>query len=444
MKDEFGNRPLDSRLSTPESPLHPFTPSPPQSVLIVGAGVVGLCVAYYLLRKGHQITLLERGAPDHDGCSLGNAGMVVPSHFVPLAAPGMVGLGLRMMRDPESPFALRPRLDPELLQWGWRFYRSANAAHVARSAPLLRDLHLASRRLFEELSAESGNAFGLTQNGLLMLCKTEQALHEEAELAEKARGLGIPAEILSQDEAGRLDPGIRMDIAGAVYFPLDCHLSPARLMAWLSRAVQEAGAEISWCTEATGWRVGQGRVEAVLTNRGEMRADEFIVTGGAWSGVLAHGLGLRLPMQAGKGYSLTLPKPRQLPRICSILTEARVAVTPMGDSLRFAGTMEIAGLDRTIQPSRMEGILKSIPRYFPDFRREDFQSVPVWCGLRPCSPDGLPYVGRTRRYTNLSIAAGHAMMGVSLAPITGKLISQILSGEPPSIGIDLLRPDRFG
>jgi D-amino-acid dehydrogenase len=412
-------------------------------IVIVGGGVIGLCTAYYALQKGHRVTVLERGRPDHDGCSLGNAGMVVPSHFLPLAAPGMVALGLRMMFRPESPFTIRPRLSLDLLRWGWAFYRAANAGHVARSAPLLRDLGLASRRGYEELADALGGGFELVRNGLLMLCKTEPVLQEEVELAKKAHELGIPAEVLTPEEVARLDPAICMDVAGSVYFPQDGHLTPMRLMAALMRSLEEGGVEFCWSTEVTGWRVSEGRIAAVRTTQGEVSADEYVVACGAWSPDVLRDLPLRLPMQSGKGYSVTLPAPRQQPTICSILTEARIAVTPMGAALRFAGTMEITGLDRSISGPRVNGIFKAIPRYFPKFRPEDFQDLPVWSGLRPCSPDGLPYIGRFRRYANLSVAAGHAMIGVSLAPITGKLMTEILSDEPPSVAIDALNPDRY-
>ncbi len=412
-------------------------------ILIVGGGVIGLCVAYYAMQKGHEVIVLERGGPAHDGCSLGNAGMIVPSHFVPLAAPGMVGYGLRMMLHSESPFYVRPRFDLDLARWGLLFARSATAAHVARSSPLLRDLNLASRREYETLAAQFGDVFGLTKGGLLMLCKTASALDEEAHLAARATKLGLPAAVLSPEDAARLDPGVRMDIAGAIHFPQDCHLSPHVFVARMTEALEAGGGQICWNTEVTGWRAKRGQIAAAQTTQGELSADEYVLAGGAWSPETVRGLGLRLPMQAGKGYSLTLPTPRQLPRLCSILTEARVAVTPMGDTLRFGGTMEITGLDTSVSQSRVEGILKAIPRYFPDFTPEDFRDLPVWSGLRPCSPDGLPYVGRFGRYTNLSAATGHAMMGMSLGPVTGRLMAEVLSGEMPEPSLGALSPDRF-
>jgi D-amino-acid dehydrogenase len=411
-------------------------------VLIVGAGVVGLSAALWAAREGLEVTVVDRGAGDGDGCSFGNAGMIVPSHFVPLAAPGMVSRGLRWMWNPESPFYVRPRLDRDLVSWGIRFWRSASAAHVSRSAPLLRDLHLASRGLFEEWAAEWGDDFGLTRKGLLMLCRTDPGFREESRLAGRARGLGVPAEVLARDEVQALEPGLQMNVAGAVLFPMDCHLVPDRLMAALRSAVDRAGVRVLWGTAVTGWAASGGHVDAARTSAGDLRADEHVLAAGIWSTSLARGLDVRIPMQAGKGFSVTLPEPRRLLTHCAILSEDYVAVTPMGGALRFAGTMELAGLDRTVGPARVRGIMKAVTRCLPDFTEADFAGLPVWSGLRPCSPDGLPYVGRVERYDNVSVATGHAMLGVSLAPITGKLVADVLCDRTPSIDVAALRPER--
>lgn len=412
-------------------------------VVILGSGIIGLCSAWYAVQRGLRVTVLDRRSAEGDNCSFGNAGMIVPSHLVPLAAPGMVSLGLRMMAHPESPFYIKPRLSWDLVAWGLRFCRAATHRHVARAAPLLRDLHLASRALYEELADELDNAFGLVRHGLLMLCKTRKTLDEEAHAAGLANRLGVPAEVLDAAQTQARDPDIRMDVAGSVYFPKDAHLTPHRLMAVLQENLAKRGVTFLWETEAQGWgRVGP-RLRAVHTPRGPVEGDEFVLCGGSWSSGLAQALRLSLPMQAGKGYSLTLTQPRVLPRICAILTEARVAVTPMGRALRFGGTMEIAGLDEGINPMRAHGLIKSVPAYYPDFGEGDFVAIKPWVGLRPCSPDGLPYLGRTARYDNLVIATGHAMMGLSLGPITGQLVAEMLCGVRPAMDLRLLSPDRY-
>ena len=253
----------------------------------------------------------------------------------------------------------------------------------------------------------------------------------------------MPAQVLDAKGIAALDPGVTMDIAGGVYFLKDCHLSPTRFMARLLAECERMGVSFRWNTEATGVLSNGRAVEAVETNTGEITADEFVLCGGSWSPELVRALRVSLPMQAGKGYSLTLQTPRQLPELCSIFSEARVAVTPMGGTLRFGGTMEIAGLNEDITQRRVNGIVNAVPRYFPEFSPEDFADVQPWRGLRPCSPDGMPYVGRFAAYDNLSTASGHAMMGLSLGPITGLLMSEILSESPLSFPLALMNPDRF-
>ena len=473
-------------------------------ILMIGAGAIGLSAALHCARKGHRVTVLERNGPQRNGCSFGNAGMIVPSHFVPLAAPGMVKLGLKWMLNPESPFYIKPRFDWELFDWALKFWRASNAEHVRRSAPLLRDLNFASRALFEEFAGamaaelpESGvvtgqrenspshsrieprncnrrreealtsvhefqmepphvgcyevrgegrhaiGDFGLVTRGLLMLCKTPHALEDEASFATQANQLGVPAEVLDAKQVARLDPGVTMDVTGAVYFPKDAHFIPDRYLAALQNECEKLGVSFVWNAEARRLKGAMNQLAAVNTNAGDFEFDELVLCGGAWSPLLVRELGVRIPIQAGKGYSLTLSQPCELPQLCSIFAEARLAVTPMGSSLRFGGTMEMAGLTEEINPVRVRGILKAVPNYFPKFSPADFADIEPWRGLRPCSPDGLPYLGRTAKYSNLVIATGHAMMGMSLSPITGKLVGEIVSGEKPSFDLSLLSPDRF-
>ena len=415
-------------------------------VLIVGGGIVGLSVAYYCSRKGHRVTLLERGGRNRGGCSFVNAGMLVPSHIIPLASPGMVRLGLRWMWNPESPFYVKPRLSADLLSWAWKFQRAATQAHVDRAAPVLRDLHLASRDCYREWASLWNDEFNLVERGMLMLCNTERGLEEETKAAAYARRLGISSEVLTPSATAELEPNLRMAIAGSVYFPVDCHLTPGRLMAVLAREVELAGVEVSYDTGVDGWRSKGDRIEAVRTSGSdgaELSADEYVVCAGIWSKNIVRDLGISIPMQAGKGYSLTVEHPASLPRVCAILSEARIAVTPMGGSLRFAGTLELTGIDERIDAARVRGIVKSVAAYYPDITPAHLKQATVRSGLRPCSPDGLPYVGRVSRFANLSVATGHAMMGMSLGPITGKLMAETLSDEPLSCSMEGLSPDRY-
>jgi D-amino-acid dehydrogenase len=353
----------------------------------------------------------------------------------------MIAKGLRWMFNPESPFYVKPRVDFDLMRWGWLFYRHSTAAHVAAVSELLRDLNLESRRLFAELQQDGD--YGLEQRGLLMLCKTQKGLDGEAEVASAAHRIGLKAEVLDAKQTAALDPGITMDVTGSVYFPDDCHLDPARFMTALRQKVISLGGTILDQTEVHSIERSNGKAIAVTGPKGRWEADQFVIAGGSWSAPLLKTIGMKLPLQAGKGYSLTLPEPPQLPKLCSIFAEAKVAITPMGESLRFAGTMEVGGLNTTINPARVRGIVKSVNQYFPKFSESDFTNVAPWAGLRPVSPDGVPYLGKAPGADNLIVASGHAMMGLSLGPVTGKLVSDLLTSTPTFRDIAQMAPARF-
>lgn len=415
-----------------------------KQVVVIGGGLIGFSTAYQLLKRGLRVTVIERGMEVEASCSTGNAGMVVPSHFVPLAAPGMIWKGIRWMFDPESPFAIRPRPSWELVSWGWKFYRASSPARVKRAMPVLRDMALRSRTMFAELAETEGFEFGLEKKGLLMLCKTRAALGHEAEIVATANTLGVDAELLDAEGVRKKDPAIEMDVCGGVYFAQDCHLDPARFLNNLRQEVRRLGGAILWGAEVNGFRQSGARLEAAILRSGEeISGDEFVLCGGAWSPSVGKKLGLNLPMQAGKGYSVTHPNPAALPSICSLLSEARVAVTPMGGKLRIGGTMEIVGLDESVNRRRLNGILKSVGAYFPQLAETDFGGLEVWKGLRPCSPDGMPYIGRAASRENVVIATGHSMLGLSLSPVSGEMVADLITGAAMKYDMALLDPDRY-
>jgi D-amino-acid dehydrogenase len=439
-------------------------------VAVIGAGVVGLMTAYYARQQGFEVTVIEKNAPRRDGSSFGNAGIIVPSHIVPLAAPGVINQGLRWLFDAESPFYVKPRLDADLLRWGYHFWRASTKKHVERSAPILRDLNLASKQHYQDLTRTLGADFQLTERGLMMLCNSDAGLEEEAHVAAHAETLGMAAKVLTKQEVQALEPELALNIVGAVYFPEDAHLNPGVLMHKLQQWLEDNGVRFVWNRDVIGV-VSDGRKVTRLQARATdstseastneassnpeassnleasgidtISADAFVLCAGSWSPKLAKALNLRLPVQAGKGYSMTLSDPPIAPRHPAILSEAKVAVTPFADSLRVGGTMEIAGINHRVNPNRVSGIIKSACQYYPKLTPEAFRDVPVWHGLRPCSPDGLPFIGKTRQFDNVIIATGHAMMGLSLAPITGKLVSEVLAGEMPTLMLEPLSPDRF-
>jgi len=413
-------------------------------VVVIGSGIVGLCAADALASRGFEVTVLERDREFKNACSFGNGGLIVPSHFEPLAQPGMIRTGLKMLLNRESPFGIRGLWQKEVVSWLVQFMAAGTTAHVERCAPILRDMNLGSRRLFEERFINEALRSGYERQGELMVCRTAAGLSAEAHLGEKANKIGLKTRLLNRDELAKFETGINYEAEGAVYFEDDAHLTPATFMPLLRQRVINAGVAVQMGQEVSGFRVENGKVLALRTTQAEVEADEFVVAAGSWTGELVREAGLDLPLLAGKGYGFTVANPPQTPKYPAILTEARVAVTPMQDGVRFVGTMEL-GLtdDRHVNPARLRGMKRSIGDFYPAFRGDVLQGD-AWCGLRPCAPDGMPYLGRSARLPNLTLATGHGMMGMSLGPISGELVAEIISGEKPSIPLALLSPDRYG
>ncbi len=419
---------------------------------IIGSGVIGLFSAYYLNKEGHDITIIERTNGD-DSCSMGNAGMIVPSHFIPLAVPGMIEKGVRWMFDSESPFYVKPRLNLDLLSWGIKFYQAANKKQVERAMPALRDIGLLSKSLYQELTKSKDFDFSFKEKGLMMLCKTEHNFEEEIAVSKQANELGLATKVLTINELHKIEPEVKPDVAGAIFYEGDAHLYPNQLVKNLKIYLEKQGVKFLYNTEVTGFEFEKDEIKSIKIKNlvGEtiqhstFNIQHLIIATGSWSPTLTNAFNLNLPMQAGKGYSITKQQieGKKL-NIPSILLEARVAITPMSDNLiRFGGTMEIGGLNNEINMNRVRGIIKAVPSYFPDYQIDMPQKEQVWYGFRPCSPDGLPYIGRTKKYKNLVIASGHAMMGLSLAPATGRLVQQIIDNQATTIDLNLYNPERY-
>ncbi|MFN3840064.1 MAG: NAD(P)/FAD-dependent oxidoreductase [Cyclobacteriaceae bacterium] len=411
-------------------------------VAIIGGGIIGLSSAHYIMKAGHSVTIIDQ-SDLKDGCSFGNAGMIVPSHIIPLASPGMITKGIRWMFNSTSPFYVRPRLNGELIKWGWQFYRHATKNHVERAAPALKELSMLSKAMYQQLAKELPFDFGFHERGLLMLYQTKETEHEEREAAAFANKLGIEAHVLSAGEVQKLEPDMRVSVRGGVYYPGDAHITPHALVSQWIPYLEKSGVVIYSSTNVKNFITESGKIKSLITDRGDFTFDEVLIATGSWSGTLISRLGISLPMQAGKGYSFTLDKVEKNSRIPSIFLEARVAVTPMGSSLRFGGTMEITGVNHAINMNRVRGIVEAIPQYYPDLSVSMPKKDDVWHGLRPCSPDGLPYLGRSKKFSNLVIATGHSMMGLSLGPGTGKLVSELVNRVDTSIPLEAFDPERF-
>jgi D-amino-acid dehydrogenase len=410
--------------------------------VIIGGGIIGLFSAYYLNKSGWEVEVVEQGELV-DNASFGNAGMIVPSHFIPLAAPGMVEQGFRWMFNSKSPFYVKPSLNPELIGWGLKFLKAANKTHVERSATALRDLSLLSKKLYQDLEQDAGFDFGFADKGILMLFKTPKFEEEERHTAEKATHLGLDVQYLTADETRKLQPGIALDILGAIHYHCDAHLSPNKLMAGMVKALKKAGVKINLNTPVTKIEHTAGKITRVISNDKSFTADAFVMAGGAWTPALAKLAGLNIPLMPGKGYSFMVDQQEKQMSIPALLCEARVSVTPMNGKIRFGGTMEIGKINQQVNINRVAGIVESIPQYFPDFTPAIPQLKDIWFGFRPCSPDGLPYIGLSGKYNNLAIATGHGMMGLSLAPATGKLIDEVLNNNTPSTNISQFSATRY-
>lgn len=412
------------------------------TVIIIGAGIAGLSSAFYLSQDGWKVNVLEQDTLDNN-CSYGNAGMIVPSHFTPLAAPGVVAQGIRWMFDKKSPFYVRPSVSWNLLNWGVNFLKYANKQHVEKHAEALRDANLYSSSLYNALAKIPGFDFGLEQNGIMMLYKTQEIHHEEIELAKRAQDLQLDVEILDTAGVQALEPHMKMDVLGGVLYKCDGKLYPPKLMKQLINHLKTAGVEFHEQTAVTKFLFAGKKVKEVVTTKGSFDADEIVLATGANLPKLAAKLGIKMPIMPGKGYSfMYTPQENDSLQHAALLLEARVAVTPMDGQIRFSGTMELGSANDKIYKNRVEGIVESIPKYFPDLNVA-YPEDNVWFGYRPCSPDGIPYLGRLNKISNVTVAGGAGMMGLSLGPAFGKIVADILADRPPEVEIKTFKPDRF-
>jgi len=414
-----------------------------KEVIIIGGGIIGLSSAFYLQQAGYSVTVID-SSDMRQGCSYGNAGYVCPSHFVPLATPGIVKQGLKWMLNAKSPFYVQPRLNGELISWGLKFMKSATREHVERSAVPLRDIALLSKRLYEEWARLPGMDFAYEPKGMLEFFKTEENLHHAEETLKESLHLGLDARLVSKEELKAMEPDAEIDALGALFFACDAQLYPNKLMSRLLAFLQQKGVRFESNQEVTGFSTNGNRIKGVKAGGKEYTAEHIILAAGVWSSGLAKQLNLRLPMVGGRGYSVTFENAPYKLHHSIILSEARVAVAPMdGNKIRFGGTMEITSLNAPPRMQRVAGILESVKRYFPEYDIPMPAEDKVWYGYRPCSADGLPYIGKVQKYTNLTVATGHSMLGISLGAGTGKLVSELVQGVPASMDINPFNPERL-
>lgn len=412
-----------------------------KSIVIIGGGIVGLCSAYYLQKEGHQVTIIDKGDIT-SGASFVNAGYVTPGHIMPMASPGMILQGIKMMFDSASPFYMKPRLDMDFLKWVWYFHKSSTKAKVAKAIPLIQELNQISSGLFSEIK-QSGDLgeFQLERKGLLMMYKTEAGyLHEKA-IADKVRLFDLEVSDLNQAALTQLQPNLKIDAQGAIHYECDAHTTPTEFMPKMLNYLIRQGVVVCTNQEVIDIETGQQQIKTVVTDKSSFTPDEVVLAAGSWSGQVSKKLGLALPLQAGKGYRINLERETGI-SIPAILVEAKMAVTPMNGFTRLSGTMEFSGINEIVRKERVLAIANGAKSFYPrlEINSEEIDNAKV--GMRPVSPDGLPYIGKSNAIKNLTIATGHAMMGWSMGPVTGKLVSEIIDRKKTAMPLDAFSPGR--
>ena len=404
-----------------------------KKVVIIGGGIMGVCSAYFLKKEGHEVTLIDK-SNFSSGASYVNAGYITPSHIISLAAPGIITKGLKWMFNPASPFYVKPRLDKDFLQWAWAFKRSSTKQKVAQSIPVIKDINILSRELYVAMKSSGDLDFHYDHKGLLMAYKHDKAGEQEWEVGKKAIKLGLKVENLTAKEVEVLEPNANLNIKGAVYFHSDAHMTPGGFMKNMLSYLKENGVTILAEEEVKDIIISTNSITKVVTNKQEIKADEFVMAAGSWSPLISKKLGIKMLLQPGKGYRINVAQETNI-TIPAVLLEAKVAVTPMNGFTRFSGTMEIDKINHKINPIRVNAIANSASEYYHGLQISTQDKEAAQCGLRPVTPDGLPYIGRTSQYNNLTFATGHAMMGWSLGPATGKLVSEIISDKKSSLDL---------
>jgi D-amino-acid dehydrogenase len=399
-------------------------------VVIIGGGAIGATTALELAGRGATVTLLERGPALASGCSAGNAGLICPSHSAPLANPAAVRNGLRWMLKPDSPFSLKPRL--EALPWLARFLLAARNAETG--ARVIRRLAVASLELHAELARRVETGF--ERRGVLNVYASEETL---AAGRREASHSGLRFESLDSEQALALEPALGPQTRGAVYYPDEAHCDPLRFVQAVGQAATEVGVDVRTGTEAR-LRRANGAV-VVETRAGDLRPSVVVLAAGAWAGRLARTIGIFLPLEGGKGYHVDLEGAERDPRIPTWLQESWVIATPLPGRLRLAGTLQLAGLDLSVDSVRADAVRLGGVRSLRGL--ESRRVLDVWAGLRPCTPDGLPVIGRPAGVDGLIVATGHAMKGTSLAPVTARLVAELVAGETSSQDLEPLSPARF-
>ena len=415
---------------TREMPIENVGKGHDTDVLVIGGGVIGVCSAYYLAKAGRSVTLIDQG-DICSGSSYGNAGWVVPSHSFPLANTGAVMQALRWMFNPDSPFYIKPRLDLDLFKWLWRFRAAANSRTFQESISVMSELGNASLALYNELIDAESIDCKYQQRGLLGVFRSRQAYEEGEREALVLKQHGISARMLTPDEVITLEPVVKPDNLGGIHFEQDSNLKPDDFVLGLASRFEKLGGIVHSHVKLNGFAPVEDGTVSAKTSNGEYKAQHVVLAAGSWSMNLAKLLGINVPVQPAKGYSVTFNLPDDSPTRPIMMFGAKCGLTPMGSYMRIAGTLELSGINDKVSQRRVDAMLRAVGEYFTT--KINPLEGKVWSGLRPLSPDGRPMIGSLDKNPNVVVATGHSMTGLTLGPVTGKLVAQQITGEVPIV-----------
>lgn len=410
--------------------------------VVVGGGIIGVCCAHELVRRGGAVTLVERD--DVGGAaSFGNAGSFAPGHL-PINRPGVDRQALRWMLRSTSPIYFAPRVDPALWRWLWSFRRYCTLHHLDHSLRVLAPLGRRSLELAEQLVCEEGLQCDFRADGYYEVYATERGLKGGWWAAELLRPFGYDPEVLDGDAMREREPALSAAVVGGIRHE-GAICNPHRFVTGLARRARERGATLLTGNGVRQVLVRDGRAQGVRLEDGRtIEADTVLLATGVYSRELAEGLGFSLPLQPAKGYhrdSNVEDGGAPALRVPCLLGESLIYCTPLAGFVRFAGTLEFSGLNHDKRASRLQQLHVGAQRYFREVGGGGITSE--WCGLRPCLPDGLPVIGWAPAPRGVFVANGHAMMGLTLGPITGRLAAEAILEDRPSFDLHPLRVDRF-
>lgn len=412
-----------------------------RSILIVGGGVIGMSTAYELASRGAKVTVLDQGAPGF-GCSYGNAGWITPCFAMPLPMPGMFLKSIKWLLDPLSPLHIQPRPSLLLARWLYRFLTAMNEPQMKRSVKALVDLSKYSLDFYMNLEHLTKSKTHFEQKGLLMVSRTDEGLASAINEMNLVAEQGIPGQLLNETQLREFEPSLQGKLKGGVYFSKEAHAEPLKIVEAFRAGALAQGVEIVSGTEVYDFEMQGSKIKSVLTTKGTFTADVVVMATGSWSNRIGKRLGLKVPILGGKGYSIIVPKFENAPRVPIMIVEKKIAVTPRDSTVRLAGTLELVHEDYSITIKRLNNILKGSREFLPI--PENVEIKEVWRGLRPCTPDGVPLIGFSKRVPNLFYVTGHQMLGLQSAPGSARVAADLLLGSAnPMFDSKPFDPQRF-